>query len=300
MHHACRHHAHQATPPACMQGGRSGAGGPLPRPRPCPLPRRTLSDSPHMCDTSKSDACCRQWVVESMMLSLYWIGMDQPAKGTILPGAEGAGQRQAGRKEVWLRVSCLIPPPPLHHHALHNGSSTTSSSLTNDPERAGPPDAARRTSMRDVKVVQHRLFEAGVVRKAPHHQQADRATTRILVAAGPPAGKAGGLRQQVGQLATHCDGGGVGVVAAAGRAAEAEKWKSGVQAQGFEGVVLVLLVRGVGWFGLPGGAGYTYPCTPCMLSATRGHRPSLPPPPANAPLAVRRCTGLCTVLQGER
>lgn len=38
-----------------------------------------------MCDTSKSEACSRHQMVDSMIESLYWIGMDQPAKGTILP-----------------------------------------------------------------------------------------------------------------------------------------------------------------------------------------------------------------------
>jgi hypothetical protein len=38
-----------------------------------------------MCATSNSDACARQCCADSMMESLYWIGMDHPAKGTILP-----------------------------------------------------------------------------------------------------------------------------------------------------------------------------------------------------------------------
>ena len=38
-----------------------------------------------MCDTSKSDACSRHQMVDSMMLSLYWMGIDHPANGTILP-----------------------------------------------------------------------------------------------------------------------------------------------------------------------------------------------------------------------
>lgn len=40
-----------------------------------------------MWDTSNREACCRHQVVESMMESLYWMGMAQPAKGTILPAA---------------------------------------------------------------------------------------------------------------------------------------------------------------------------------------------------------------------
>jgi hypothetical protein len=46
---------------------------------------RTFSVTPHMCDTSNSDACSRQCFVASMIESLYWIGMDHPANGTILP-----------------------------------------------------------------------------------------------------------------------------------------------------------------------------------------------------------------------
>jgi hypothetical protein len=47
----------------------------------------TLSVRPHMWETSNREACVRQCLVESMMESEYWMGMDQPAKGTILPGA---------------------------------------------------------------------------------------------------------------------------------------------------------------------------------------------------------------------
>jgi hypothetical protein len=42
-----------------------------------------------MCDTSNSDACARQCFVASMMESLYWIGIDHPANGTILPAPCG-------------------------------------------------------------------------------------------------------------------------------------------------------------------------------------------------------------------
>lgn len=38
-----------------------------------------------MCETSKMEAWVLQWMVDSMMVSLYWIGIDQPANGTILP-----------------------------------------------------------------------------------------------------------------------------------------------------------------------------------------------------------------------
>jgi hypothetical protein len=58
----------------------------------------TVSERPHMCATSKTDACSRHQVVDSMMESLYWIGMDQPAKGTILPGGWGGEGRREGRE----------------------------------------------------------------------------------------------------------------------------------------------------------------------------------------------------------
>ena len=38
-----------------------------------------------MWETSNREASERQCLVESMMLSLYWMGISQPAKGTILP-----------------------------------------------------------------------------------------------------------------------------------------------------------------------------------------------------------------------
>ena len=56
---------------------------------------------PHMWDTSKSEACDRQCLVASMMESPYWIGIDHPAKGTILPGVEvegGGGGGWGGRE----------------------------------------------------------------------------------------------------------------------------------------------------------------------------------------------------------
>lgn len=48
-------------------------------------PDGTFRVTPHMWDTSNREVWARQWAVASMMESLYWIGMDHPAKGTILP-----------------------------------------------------------------------------------------------------------------------------------------------------------------------------------------------------------------------
>jgi hypothetical protein len=42
-----------------------------------------------MWDTSKTEACSRHQMVLSIMESLYWMGMAQPAKGTILPAGGG-------------------------------------------------------------------------------------------------------------------------------------------------------------------------------------------------------------------
>ena len=57
------------------------------------------SVSPHMCETSKSEARDLQCLVASMMESPYWMGMDHPAKGTILP-VDGEGEREGeGEKE---------------------------------------------------------------------------------------------------------------------------------------------------------------------------------------------------------
>lgn len=51
----------------------------------------TLNVKPHICDTSNIAALVRQFLTESIMESLYWIGIDQPAKGTILPAAHSRG-----------------------------------------------------------------------------------------------------------------------------------------------------------------------------------------------------------------
>jgi hypothetical protein len=58
--------------------------------------RRTVRDRPHMWATSNSDACSRHHTLLSMMLSLYWIGMDQPANGTILPARARTAARHEG------------------------------------------------------------------------------------------------------------------------------------------------------------------------------------------------------------
>jgi len=57
-----------------------------------------------MWETSNRDAWFRQCLVASMIESPYWIGIDQPAKGTILPGG-GAGGRGGGGG--W-----AVSPPP--------------------------------------------------------------------------------------------------------------------------------------------------------------------------------------------
>lgn len=50
-----------------------------------------------MWETSKREDWVRQWIVESMIESLYWMGIDHPANGTILPaGAGGQGLRIGG------------------------------------------------------------------------------------------------------------------------------------------------------------------------------------------------------------
>ena len=84
--------------------------------------------------TSKSEAFTRQFVVESMMESAYWMGMDQPAKGTILP------IQQVDRYSI----SC---------------SSTRNRSHTQQRIK-------QRASVRDVEVIQSGLLEVGIVGKA--------------------------------------------------------------------------------------------------------------------------------------
>ena len=62
-----------------------------------------MSVSPHMWETSNRLACARQCWVESMMESPYWMGMDQPAKGTILPERENEGRlsERVRKKKAW-------------------------------------------------------------------------------------------------------------------------------------------------------------------------------------------------------
>ena len=45
----------------------------------------TLKLTPNIWETSKREALLRHQFVASMMESLYWMGMDHPAKSTILP-----------------------------------------------------------------------------------------------------------------------------------------------------------------------------------------------------------------------
>ncbi len=96
-------------------------------------PPLTFSEMPHMWETSKSDAAFLHCMVESMMLSLYWMGMDQPANGTILPGAGlGAYHRQCEGMFEGGQVKRVVP-----------------------------------TSVRHVQVIQGRLLQVGVIREAP-------------------------------------------------------------------------------------------------------------------------------------
>lgn len=77
-------------------------------PSPLPPSLLTASERPHMCATSKSEACSLHQVVDSMMLSLYWIGMDQPAKGTILPVQQVCGCLGGGEWVTAARGVCAV------------------------------------------------------------------------------------------------------------------------------------------------------------------------------------------------
>ena len=64
----------------------------------------TLKLTPSMCETSKREALERHQLVASMMESLYWMGIDQPAKSTILP--------------VGIKQITLISHSPMEMHGV--------------------------------------------------------------------------------------------------------------------------------------------------------------------------------------
>ena len=80
-----------------------------------PSSARTFNVRPHMWDTSNSDACSRHQMVDSMMLSLYWMGIDQPANGTILPARRTHVQLLSpcrhGRMQSYLKGTSPPPSP---------------------------------------------------------------------------------------------------------------------------------------------------------------------------------------------
>jgi hypothetical protein len=59
-----------------------------------------VSVRPHMCETSNREAWVRQCRVESMIESLYWMGIDHPAKGTIFPALVGRAWGNQGQSDT--------------------------------------------------------------------------------------------------------------------------------------------------------------------------------------------------------
>lgn len=107
----------QLTPKTVAAALKGDASRHLPR----DLPERmsiTLRVTPHMWETSKRDVWDRQCAVASMMVSLYWIGMDHPAKGTILP-AESVIENFRSDISALMRDSCRSEySASMHQHRL--------------------------------------------------------------------------------------------------------------------------------------------------------------------------------------
>jgi hypothetical protein len=114
--------------------------------------RLTFSVRPHMCETSNSDPLDRQCSVASTSESLYWMGIDQPANGTILPAPV-----TRTRWSSWLSSTAPVLCTPAQSGA--NAPQT----------QAGP--ATRRTAMLDVEVVEGGLQQVGLVCKRAHAEQ---------------------------------------------------------------------------------------------------------------------------------
>ena len=57
-----------------------------------------------MCDTSNSDALDLQCSVASTRESLYWMGIDQPANGTILPAYDHVHKPRSAVSPMLCRV----------------------------------------------------------------------------------------------------------------------------------------------------------------------------------------------------
>lgn len=97
-------------------------------------------------------------MVDSMMLSLYWMGIDQPAKGTILPASPRQGKARHCCKP-YLTVRRCVP----------------------------------LTAMRHVEVIQDCLLQARIVGEAASQEQ--RARRRSMLLKAKPGGAAKELGQ---------------------------------------------------------------------------------------------------------
>ena len=126
-----------------------------------------------MCDTSKSEPLDRQCSVASTSESLYWMGIDHPANGTILPA-------QVSRAP-WSGSSPHCVTVVLEQQCTVKRQCTS--------VQAAYGLGARHTAMLDMEVVEGGLQQAGLVcecahalqlaghRRHPHAMRANAAST---------------------------------------------------------------------------------------------------------------------------
>ena len=145
--------------------------------------------------TSKSDAAVRQCCVDSISESLYWIGIAQPANGTILPVWSFWGCVRGYQ----LSVRCVVARKrrgeqtrKAYHSALDG--------IARLPPSLSPRHARPLTAVLHVKIIEPRLLEVGVVGVAADLRLQLRAERGLLRARRRlPQHR----RQQLRELATH-------------------------------------------------------------------------------------------------
>lgn len=143
------------------------------------------------------EPCSLQCLVASMIESLYWIGIDQPANGTIFPAHEAIDS-----------LICRTNNVHLLFVKLHLQMCRTVGNLITVDDRAERKifNAVAKacqtfTSILNMEVVQGSLFQGSIIRKASGQKQLGNCLSSAGKASTVQAGPQ--LRQQLQNLARH-------------------------------------------------------------------------------------------------
>ena len=122
---------------------------------------RAFSVRPHMCDTSNRDALDLQCSVASTRESLYWMGIDQPANGTILPAYD----------QLYQTCSACSANAVKRTKLLEASSAPLCDMLNEVRDEKKHSQAGACTAVLNMEVIQRGLQQAGLVRKRARIEQ---------------------------------------------------------------------------------------------------------------------------------